>query len=107
MQSLQCLQPSVRTRSTSKNHSNFLPTKRHETTILMQLGGKYFGWEKPEVSEFEQINAVTAMLAGYKMHKRYNKMRLREQIWLTERYQCISLMELGSKESKKKKQETF
>ena len=69
MQPLQCLQPSFRAKNTSKNHYNFVLTERPEITILMQLGGKYFGWENPEVSQFEQVKAATAMLAGYRVPK--------------------------------------
>ena len=46
------------------------------------------------------------MFAGFNLHKRH-KLRLREQFLLTKRHQCISLMELGSEESKNKIQESL
>ena len=53
-----------------------------------------------------KINAVVPMFAGFNLHKRH-KLRLREQFLLTIGHQCISLMELGSEESKNKIQETL
>ena len=64
------------------------------------------GKEEQKTSKSIKIDAVTPMFAGFNLHKRH-KLRLREQILLTKRHQCISLMELGSEESKDKIQETL
>ena len=105
----------------------FLLTKRHQYISSMELGSKRNEWEQDAMkllsrsksahffgmiaifhchNKSMKINAVTSMFAGFNLHKRH-KLRLREQFLLTKRHQCISLMELGSKESKNKKRETL
>ena len=104
-----------------------LLTKRHQYISSMELGSKRNECEQEAMklhsrsksahffgmiaifhchNKSMKINAVTSMFAGFNLHKRHN-LRLREQFLLNKRHQCISLMELGSKESKNKKQETL
>ena len=64
------------------------------------------GKEEQKTSKSIKINAVTPMFAGFNLHKRH-KLRLRKKFLLTKRHQCISLMELGSKEPKNKIPETL
>ena len=83
-----------------------LLTKRHQC-ISLKLGSKESEVnKKEETSRSIKINAATPMFAAFNLHKRH-KLRLREQILLTKRHQCISLMELGSEESRNKIQKTL